>query len=370
MEIKMCQKCVQLNTRPGVTFDKEGVCNVCRYAETKNAGIAWETRRKEFEKIAAWAKNKATTYDCVIPASGGKDSLRVALYAKNELGLHCIIVRCEPYNITKIGQHNWENLLAQGFDGVTFSCNPAIVKKLMKRAFYEYGHVSKATDYPLYPIPIWFAMKNKIPLVIIGENPALEVGEVVKDKSELKGDASGIMNCNTIAGGNTDIWLGDKVTEKDLILYQYPTKEQIKKSGIKVIYFSYYVKWSQSGNAELAIKHGLKIRRDSRENLGRIHKWSCLDTDRHVVNQMLKDFKLGMGFATDEICYDIREGCLTREEGLKLLKKYDGKCADKYIQKFCDEIEITKEEFWKVANSYRNKNIWKKDKKGRWIKRI
>lgn len=367
LTIVRCKKCVQLNTRPGVTFDEQGVCNVCRYYETKDDGIDWNARRKEFEEIAEWAKKKATTYDAVIPASGGKDSVRVALYARDELGLNCVLVRCEPYNITSIGRHNWENLVNKGFDAVTYTCNPVVVKELMKRAFYQYGHISKATDYPLYPIPIRFAMNYKIPLVVFGENSALELGDVVKDKSELGGDASGIANWNTIGGGDASVWAKEGITRKAIIPYQFPSKEEIEKAGVRLIFFSYYVKWSQYENAQFALKHGLKIRRDSRENLGRIHKWSCLDTDRHMVNQMLKFFKLGIGFATDEICYDIREGRLTRDKGLELLKAYDGRCADKYIQKFCDQIGITKKEFWRVASSFRNMDIWERDKTGKWV---
>ena len=37
---------------------------------------------------------------------------------------------------------------------------------------------------------------------------------------------------------------------------------------------------------------------------------------------------------------------MTREEGIKLVDKYDDSCSDEYIKSFCDYIEITVDEFW------------------------
>jgi len=86
-----------------------------------------------------------------------------------------------------------------------------------------------------------------------------------------------------------------------------------------------------------------------------------------VVNQMLKYYKFGFGATTDEVCYDIRDGILTREQGIELVKKYDGKCGDKYIQEFCDYIGITMEEFWKEADRWVNKSLFEKDpQSGKW----
>lgn len=87
-----------------------------------------------------------------------------------------------------------------------------------------------------------------------------------------------------------------------------------------------------------------------------------------IVNQMLKYYKFGFGFTTDEACYDIREGRLTREDAIWLVKEYDGRCGEKYIQEFCNYIDITEEEFWRVIDRHVNKKLFYKDEKtGRWI---
>ena len=81
---------------------------------------------------------------------------------------------------------------------------------------------------------------------------------------------------------------------------------------------------------------------------------------------MLKYFKFGFGKVTEQASGAIRNGVMTRAEAIEVVRKYDGKCADRYIKKFCDYIEITEEEFWRVADSYRNKEIWEQDRDGDW----
>ena len=71
--MKYCKKCVYPDTKPGLIFDKEGVCNACRNHERKNE-VNWEEKREEFLKIVEKFKSKdGSLYDCVIPVSGGKD---------------------------------------------------------------------------------------------------------------------------------------------------------------------------------------------------------------------------------------------------------------------------------------------------------
>jgi len=67
----------------------------------------------------------------------------------------------------------------------------------------------------------------------------------------------------------------------------------------------------------------------------------------------------------DSACYDLRENRITRNEAIDLVKKYDGKCSELYIKKFCDYIEITEEEFWRVAELFRG-IMWNKNNEGNW----
>ena len=91
-----------------------------------------------------------------------------------------------------------------------------------------------------------------------------------------------------------------------------------------------------------------------------------MDSDLQIANQMIKYLKFGFGFATDEACYDIREGRLTREDAKWLVQEYDGCCGEKYIDITCNYLGITVEEFWSVVDKYVNKKLFFKDDKGKW----
>jgi hypothetical protein len=154
-----------------------------------------------------------------------------------------------------------------------------------------------------------------------------------------------------------------------LLQYQFPGRDRLDAAGIKAIWLQYYVKeWGWRHNAAFAIARGLKIRdKEDLHEIGRYTRFGALDSDMNIYNQMLKYYKYGFGFATDEACYDIRDGVISREEGIKLVKEYDGKCGVKYLEGFCDYISITMEEFWGVVDQFVNKKLFAKDKlTGKW----
>ncbi|MFH0969689.1 MAG: N-acetyl sugar amidotransferase [Patescibacteria group bacterium] len=359
-----CKKCVQPDNRPGIYFNKEGVCGACLYQEDVEKKINWNKREEELKRIAEWAKKTAkknnVSYNCIVGISGGKDSTFQALYSRDKLGLKPLLVNCEPEGITEIGKKNIENLKNLGFDTISIRPNPKVLKKLMKKDFYEFLNPVKVTEFPLFASSYIVADQFNIPLVIQGENPALTLG-VRKTGYGVNEDALNTNKSDTLGTG-WKRYIGDGVTEKDLFWYHYDEKG-IRTKGIKAIWLQYYVKeWSQPHNANFSIKHGLIIRRNFNPNdIGTYVGYSQLDSDAVQLNQMLKFIKFGFGQCTDHACYDIREGLITKKKGIELVKKYDGKCHKKYIKKFCDYIGISLTEFYKVADTFRDTKIW-------WIK--
>ena len=351
-----CSNCCQPDTRPKIVFT-DGVCGACQWEETKK-DINWRNRELELTRIANKAKaiaQKRGTYDCALGVSGGKDSTFVALYARDVLGLNCLLVSAVPDDITDIGQQNFNNLINQRFDCVRLYVNPELLKLLMRHDFMTDCHFRKATEYPLWASTFTVAKEKNIPLVIQGENAALTLG--VSEDMNTDWDASTIWKTNTIAG-STAVDRYNFINPNKLLPYQFP---DLTDWNGQAIWLNYFVKeWSQWGNAQLAMLHGMKVREDTLENTGRIHPWTCLDSDFHIVSQYHKYVKYGFGFATDEVCYDIREGRLTREEGFELIDKYDGGCADKYIDHFCEFVGIDRETHDEVVDETANKELMEK----------
>ena len=364
--MKICSKCIQPDTRPNIYFNEEGVCGACLWEEEKNE-INWNVREKELQEIADWAKNTSkSNYDCILGVSGGKDSLKAAITARDRLGLHCLLINWEPEGITEIGKQNRENLKNLGFDMITFRPNPKIMKKLIKRDFYSHLNPIRPTEFCLIACTYIAADKFDIPLIIQGENPALTLGIT------LSGLGSGY-NClkidelPTCSAGIKEYTEVDGVEERDLFFYHYDRKS-LEQKNYRGVWINYFLKeWSQHGNAIFAKKYGLAVRPDSFDpnSIGTYVNYAQLDTDLTQVNQLLKYIKFGFGQCMDFACYDLREKRITRQEAIDLVQKYDGKCSEKYIQKFCDFIGITLEEFWNTANKWRGK-MWSKNENGQW----
>ena len=74
-KVVYCKKCVISNQRPRIVFDKEGICNACRYFEYKKK-INWNEREKELKDLLDRHRSKDGNYDCIVPSSGGKDSVQ------------------------------------------------------------------------------------------------------------------------------------------------------------------------------------------------------------------------------------------------------------------------------------------------------
>ncbi len=200
--MKYCKKCLQPDTRPGIAFNEEQVCYACLYEESKEE-IDWEAREKKLQEIAEDAKREARerglAYDCVIGVSGGKDSTFQAIYAKEKLGLHPLLINCAPDQLTDIGRANMDNLSNQGFDVITIRPNPQIARQLAKKTFLERGNVVAASEYCLWASAYIMAEKFNIPLIIQGENAALTLGtaklQVTSD------DAFSVVQLDTLRGG-------------------------------------------------------------------------------------------------------------------------------------------------------------------------
>lgn len=305
----------------------------------------------------------------MIGVSGGKDSTFQTVYAKEKLGLNPLLVNCAPDGITKIGQHNIDNLneMSGGSDVFTIKPNPIIARKLARKTFFERGNIVAASEYCLWGATYWVAEKFNIPLVIQGENVALTWG--TSEKQDATDNALNIRGANTTRGFDVEELIKDTgISKNEVFFYSMPSDELLHEKGIRAIWLQYYTKeWSFVGNSDFAAARGLWGRMyEDLHDIGRYRRWASLDSDLVIPNQMIKYLKFGFGFATDEACYDIREGRLSREDAIWLVQEYDGKCGEQYIEEACQYLSITKEDFWRTVDKFVNKRLFEKDSKGVW----
>ena len=363
--MRYCVRCVQPDTRPGIFFSEQGVCGACLWEDEK-ASIDWQARENELREICEWAKsNKKSAYDCVIGVSGGKDSTFQAMYARDVLGLRPLLVCSEPVFNTSLGKANLENLKQLGFDCISLRVNPRMMKELVRRDFFDILNISRPSEYPLYASACIIADRFDIPLIIQGENAGQTLG-ASKDTG-TGGDAFNQFKLNTVKADPIALYAKGGISSDDLFMFA-PNVAKLVDKGVRSIFLSYYVKeWSQPHNARFAMARGLSIMPPEMDpyEQGVYRRFLGLDYYFRPLNQLFKYIKLGFGMTTDLVCYDLREGLISYDEAVFLVRELDGRCGENIIQDFCRYLEITSEQFWTHVNSFRGV-MWRQDAHGNW----
>ena len=360
--MRWCKNCFEPSSRPGQVIDSTGLCAPCQFKNIGTSPEEWSRRRKELEKIVVWARENRSPsgYDCVIGVSGGKDSTRLALFAR-ENGLRPLLVSCTypPQQLTELGATNLSNLVNLGFDLITVNIAPEVFKRAIRASFFAFANWCRPSEIALYASLPRVALTQKIPLACAGENPFLAFGNGC---GSMDGDASDITSLHTLGGADLAPYMKYGNKPKHMLLYKFPMQDKRNKAGLRMIYLGYYIEdYSVSNNAAYAEAMGFIPRRgqDADPNrTGSYHDHTNVDEDFVFVNQFLKYVKLGFGNVTQQVSCDIRDNRLTRKEALDLILKYDGHCHHDYIKRFIDFIEITEKQFWEVVEASRNTDIW------------
>ena len=369
--MKYCKKCLQPDTRPNIKFNRDGVCPACDYSNVvKN--IDWDERRKDLESIVTFGKsNSSSGYDCIIGVSGGKDSTRQAVFAREVLKVKPLLVSLNypPEQMTNRGAENISNMISLGFDTITIGPSPQKWKKLMRKGFFEYGNWARSTELSLFSSVPKLAVAYQIPLILWGENPALTLGELGTKSKGYEGNK--LKNINTLNGGKYDWLLSNEIKKKHVLPYIYPSDEEMEKANLRIIYLGYFMNnWTRLENGIWAGLHGLQVREKNPIETGDIFGVDSLDEDWVALNQMIKYYKFGFGKATEMVSEEIRYRNLAREKAIELVKLYDGACSNESILSFCSFIDITIEKFWEVVDSYVNKDLFDKDINGKWVRKF
>jgi N-acetyl sugar amidotransferase len=365
--MKYCRECLLPDTKPHLTFDAQGVCQACLAHRLKNqaqAGIDWQAREQEFQRLIHAAKSRnAPFYDVLVPVSGGKDSLtQVSRLLPFDLRILAVNV---DYGVkTEVGQYNLNLVAEMGANLVIYRPEQTLHKRLIRLGLEDFGDPDLLSHTLLHAYPLHLALQMQIPLVMLGENSAFEYG----------GDAD-------LAGKNymTRAWFSKYAANagrdarfvaahygipfEKLVLYDYP--DDLETSETQAVFMSYYFHWDSEEHLKIARKHGFKTLEGPRE--GTYRNYVGIDEKINRIHQYLKVLKFGYGRATDHACEDIRNGRLTREEAKQLVKAHDLQpLSDYYIDDCIQYLGYSREEFLAILEKFRNRNIWRQDEQGNW----
>ena len=75
--------------------------------------------------------------------------------------------------------------------------------------------------------------------------------------------------------------------------------------------------------------------------------------------------KFGIGRSTYDASQEIRNRHITREEGVALVRRFDGEFPDRYFQEVMDYLEMKPERFMELCDKFRSPHLWAKEN-GEW----
>jgi len=357
--VVFCRKCVVSNQRPRIAFDEHGVCSACRYAEYKRTKVDWKERERELTKLCDRFRRSDGSYDVVVPCSGGKDSGFVAHQLKYRYGMNPLCVTWAPLLATAIGRINLDNFIASGFDHILGTPNPKVTRLLTRLSFLHLGDPFQPFIYGQTNFPMKMAIQHNVRLIMYGENGEVEYGGNMKNAfsptRQIEDHES-----HYFSGMPPEFWVEHGLSLVDLAPFRAPAYEAIMANQTEIHFFGYYRFWDPQENFYYCQEHNSFTVNPERSE-GTYSKYASLDDRLDGFHYYLAFVKFGIGRATSDAAHEIRDAKITREEGVALVKKYDGEFPKKYFADFLEYTGMEEEAFWEAVDCWRSDHIWRRE---------
>lgn len=399
-EVKFCRTCVISNQRPNsaiefkhtkdskkatINFDETGECDACRLAVNKWDIIDWDARDAELRELCDRHRKNDGTYDCLVPGSGGKDSFYAAHILKHKYGMHPLTVTWAPHVYTDWGWKNFQAWIHAGFDN--YLCTPSgrLHRLVTRLAVENLFHPFQPFIFGQKMLAPKMADLFNIPLVFYGENEA-EYGNPIADTTSAKRDFayfSADDKSKVYLGGTSLQDLKDHYGVEDYELQPYlpADPEKLEKKGIEVHYLGYYLKWHPQSCYYYSVEHG-GFQASPERTPGTYSKYNSIDDRIDDFHYYTTNIKFGIGRATYDAAQEIRSRDITRDEGIALVRRFDGEFPERFFEEILRYLSVPENEFpeahkmfaqpimdreyfMNLADSFRSPHLWKREN-GEW----
>jgi N-acetyl sugar amidotransferase len=375
-EVVFCRRCVMSNQRPSsypefrhtanritptLHIDDRGICDACRFADQKEQ-IDWEARERELRALLDRYRRHDGRYDCIAPGSGGKDSAFASHVLKYRYGMHPLTVTWPPILYTEVGWKNFVNWIdVGGFDNVSFKPNGRVHRLLTRLAIQNLLHPFQTFILGQKNLAPKLAVQYDIPLVFYGENEA-EYGNPIADNQTSLRDKSyyAMQHLNELSLGGVpipELLSTHGLSLNDISPYLPVDYRQLETHAVDVHYLGYYLKWTPQEAFYYAIDHTGFTANPARTE-GTYSKYNSLDDKIDGLHYYTTWVKFGIGRATYDASQEIRNRHLTREEGVALVRKFDGEFPARYCDEVLAYLGIERAGFDALCDRFRSPHLW------------
>lgn len=329
--MKQCVRCVMPENYPGISLDSEGICNFCRYYETKYGSWIASPEEKsrsdiELRRIFEKAKRRGRPYDAVLGISGGKDSSYALYLCKEIYGLKILTCTRDNGFMSDEGKER-VNQVVKAFNVPHLYYEDPLAPELAAVFLRKTGNFCAPCELWSFNIHAMLAREYDIPLIIMG--------------SSSRTDGAPPKNLNP-----WDPWYFKNVLKgenyKERLRCSFFARNNIINVGIerllgrrRIVLMPDYVEWNEE---KIAIffeqKYGIRF--------GKEHS-DCIADE---VKDYLYAKKCG-GSSPKVVKHSllVRGSKMSREEALEMLSQVDDNQPPPELDHFLDIIGMTREEF-------------------------
>lgn len=381
-EVKFCKRCVISNQRPSssvefqhrqdsrkttIRFDAEGVCDACRYAEVKQRDVDWEEREHALQALCDKYRSRNGAYDCLVPGSGGKDSVYASHAIKTKYGMHPLTVTWAPHLYTDVGWRNFQNWLhIGGFDNYLFTPDGQVHRTLTRLAFENLLHPFQPFILGQKNFAPTMALRMNLPLVFYGENEA-EYGNPIDENEGAQRRQRYFAQ-----GQGEELYLGGVpiselpehgIAPSQIGPYLPADSDALEAANIEVHYLGYYLQWTPQQNYYYSVEH-TNFEANTERTEGTYSKYNSIDDKTDPYHYWTTLIKFGIGRATYDASQEVRNQHIEREEAVALVHRYDEEFPRKYFPEFLEYLNLDEEQFFAIADQFRSPHLWKKTDDG------
>lgn len=291
---------------------------------------------------------------------------------KYKYKMNPLAITWAPNMFTRAGWINFNDLSrVGGVDSFLYTPNGKLHSLLTKLAFVNLGHPFQPFVHGQKVIGPKLAKKFGIKLIMYGENQA-EYGNPLEDNKDpfMQPMFFSIHDpMEMLLGGMKvrDIMDQYGFSLNDFSAYIPPKPSDIEQYDIKVTYLGYFEKWDPQECYYYAVENtGFKPSYE--RSIGTYSRYTEIDDKIVPFHFYMTYIKFGIGRATYDAAQEVRNGKITRDEAVYLVKKFDGEFPEKYLDEFVNYIGISRNKFYEIVDSFRSPHLWIK-KDGKWMLR-
>jgi hypothetical protein len=234
----------------------------------------------------------------------------------------------------------------------------------MLKALERLGSTAVPMHLAIFNIPLKIAARFYIPLVVWGENSAFEYAGTGEESRGFRLDGRWLKKYGVTHGTSARDWVSDDLTEKELTAYFGPGDAELEAKGVLAVFLGYYFPWDPATSLEVARAHGFAARREGAKT--GYYDYADIDDDFISIHHYLKWYKFGFTRTYDNLALEIRNGRLTRDEAIAVLRARGDETPHEDIARFCAFVGISRERFFEIIEKFRNREVWSR-RGGKWV---